>query len=77
MKSSSSLFQATHRLWTGIIGDLNLDVKRFLKEFKKFAGSFFTHIDFTYLRVFTNPYRHAVLAGSYELQKISRKHHTQ
>ena len=36
MKSSSSLFQATHRLWTGIIGDFVFYVKRFFKEFKKF-----------------------------------------
>jgi len=27
------LFEASHRLWTGIIGDLVLDVKRFSKEF--------------------------------------------
>ena len=72
MKSSSSLFQATHRLWTGIIGDLTLDVKWFLEEFEKFLRSSSTYIDFTYLRVFANPYRHAfVVAFSIHVYPVS------
>jgi len=37
MKSSRSLFQATHRLWTGIIDKSKTNVKNFSHEFLLFS----------------------------------------